>query len=70
MGKNFESNLFKELCQLVGTYKSHMSPFHPQSDGQCEQQLKKILKVGHNACLHNFDGRVLHDYSQSDRYDA
>jgi len=45
MGKNFESNLFKELCQLVGTYKSHTSPFHAQSDGQCERINRSLLQM-------------------------
>jgi len=45
MGKNFESNLFKELCELVGTYKSHMSPFHPISDGQCERINRTLLQM-------------------------
>jgi len=45
MGKNFESNLFKELCELTGTYKSHMSPFHPISDGQSEHINRTLLQM-------------------------
>jgi len=44
MGKDFESHLFKELCELVGTYKSHSSAFHPQSDGQCERINRSLLQ--------------------------
>ena len=32
-GKNFESALVKEICQLLGTKKTRTTPYHPQSDG-------------------------------------
>jgi len=37
LGINFESKLFRELCILVGTHKSHTTGFHAQSDGQAER---------------------------------
>lgn len=36
-GRNFESRLFKEVCQLLNIYKTSTSPYHPQSDGMIER---------------------------------
>ena len=35
-GRNFESELIENLCQLAGVQKLRTSPYHPQTDGQCE----------------------------------
>ena len=35
-GQNSESDLTAELCQLAKVQKLHTSPFHPQTNGQCE----------------------------------
>ena len=32
-GRNFESNLVKEICRLLGIVKTWTTPYHPQSDG-------------------------------------
>jgi len=45
LGRNFESKLFHELCRLVGTTKSHTTPFHPQSDGQSERLVKSVVQM-------------------------
>ena len=45
LGRNFESKLFYELCQLVGTTKSHTTSFHPQSDGQSERLVRSVLQM-------------------------
>ena len=36
-GRNFESKLFKEMCNLLGVKKTHTTSFHPQSDGLVER---------------------------------
>ena len=35
-GQNFESDLISELCKLAKVWKLHISPYHPQTNGQCE----------------------------------
>lgn len=36
-GRNFESALFQEVCQLLGMHKTRTTPAHPQSDGMVER---------------------------------
>ena len=35
-GKSFENNLFRELCSLARVKKLCTSPYHPETNGQCE----------------------------------
>lgn len=49
-GRQFESDLVKHLCQLLGIQKTRTSPYHPQCDGMVERfnrtlidQLAKLL---------------------------
>ena len=47
-GKNFDSQLFKETCHLLGIHKTRTTPYHPQSDGLVEsfnQTLKILLRI-------------------------
>ena len=43
-GTNFESNLFKELCKMLGILKTRTSPYHPQCDGQVESMNRTIIE--------------------------
>ena len=36
-GRNFESDLIQDLCKIAGVKKLHTTPYHPQSNGQCER---------------------------------
>jgi hypothetical protein len=36
-GREFESELFSEMCSLLGILKSRTTPYRPQSDGMVEQ---------------------------------
>ena len=41
-GRNFESNVFKEMCALLGIQKTRTTPLHPQSDGMIERMNRTL----------------------------
>ena len=44
-GKNFESHLLKEVCQLLGIKKTRTTAYHPQCDGQVERFNRTLLQM-------------------------
>ena len=41
-GRNFESNVFQEVCRLLHIRKTRTTPLHPQSDGMVERLNRTI----------------------------
>ena len=44
-GRNFESELVENLCQVGGVKKLHTSLYHPQTNGQCERFNSTLLNM-------------------------
>jgi len=44
-GKNFDSNLFKALCDVLQIAKRRTTPYHPSSNGQVERYNRTILQM-------------------------
>ena len=44
-GRNFESELIDNLCQVAGVKKLCTSPYHPQTNGQCERFNSTLLNM-------------------------
>ena len=44
-GRNFESNLVKEVCQLLGITKTRTTPYNPKSDGLVERMNRTLLDM-------------------------
>lgn len=36
-GRDFEAQLFQEMCVLFNMDKNRISPYHPKSDGMVEE---------------------------------
>ena len=52
-GRNFESKLFSELCDLLDIHKTRTTPYHPQSDGLVERlnrTLRQLLTIQMQKC--------------------
>ena len=60
-GRNFESELMKEVFKLLGVHKLRTSPYHPQTDGQVERfnrTLKAIISSYVNGHHNDWDLRL------------
>ena len=60
-GRDFESNLFQEMCNLLDIRKTHTTPYHPQSDGQVERfnrSLKLMLRSFVNETQDDWDDHL------------
>ena len=44
-GHNFESELIANLCEVAGFQKLRTSPYHPQTNGQCERFNSTLLNM-------------------------
>ena len=44
-GRYFESELIENLCQAAGVKKQRTSPYHPQTNGQCEYFNSTLLNM-------------------------
>jgi transposase InsO family protein len=64
-GRNFESNVFQGVCELLGVRKTRSTPLHPQSDGMVErfnrtmeQHLSKVVDQHQRDIYHCFCWRI------------
>jgi transposase InsO family protein len=44
-GKNFTGHVIQHLCQMLDIKKSRTTPFHPQSNGNCERFNQTLLNM-------------------------
>ena len=44
-GQSFESQLVADLCELMGVQKIWTSPYHPQTNGQCERFNSTLINM-------------------------
>ena len=61
-GRNFESDLIKELCKIAEVKKLHTTPYHPQGNGQCER-FNSILSEEEKSDWKSYLGCMTHAYN-------
>ena len=44
-GRNFESELLANVCEVAGVQKLRTTPYHPQTNGQCERFKSTLLNM-------------------------
>ena len=42
-GRNFESQLFREICKLMGIHKARTTPYRPSGNGQVERHNRTLM---------------------------
>ena len=60
-GRNFESQVFKEMCQLLGIRKTRTTAYHPAGNGQGEnwnRTLKGLLKAKVDGNVERWDEQI------------
>ena len=60
-GREFESELFSEVCKLLGVEKSRTTPYRPQSDGLIERfnrTMKQMLTMFVNENKRDWDDHL------------
>ena len=68
-GANFESNLRRELCQLLNIKKSRTTPYHPMGNGMCERFNRTLcdmlgtLKPDQKKDWKRYIGTLVHAYN-------
>ena len=68
-GQNFESQLVADLCELMGVKKIWTSPYHPQTNGQCERFNSTLINMlgtlprEKNSEWKNHVGTLVHAYN-------
>ena len=68
-GRNFESQLLKQLCLILGTEKSRTTPYHPQGNGMCERFNRTLLNMlgtlpsDRKSCWKDSIGTIVHAYN-------
>ncbi|KII73618.1 hypothetical protein RF11_06561 [Thelohanellus kitauei] len=45
MGRNFESFLFKNLCEACRVYKTRTMPYHPQANGLVDRSNRSLINM-------------------------
>lgn len=69
-GKQFERQLLRELCQLLGNHKSRTTAYHPEGNGQVElknRTLKVLLQIQLNRTDHDQWGLAIPMCLMADR---
>ena len=44
-GRNFESTVIKEVCNLLGITRTRTTPYHPQGDGLVERLNRTLINA-------------------------
>ena len=60
-GSNFQSHLFREMCELLGIDKTRTTPFHPASDGMVERfnrTMESMLRMQVSADQSDWDEKL------------